>query len=94
MDDLFEAYVAAAAKRASRGQQWTVHAQGGGLFCLREEGDGGRQRFQTKPELLINQGYGTKLVIDTKWSVLNNPLSQCWRGFQGNFGGQDLQELR
>ena len=67
MNDLFEAYVAALAKRALRGSDWTVHPQGGRLFCLIEAGEGGRARFQTRPDLLIKRGGQTELVIDTKW---------------------------
>lgn len=80
MNDLFEAYVAALAKRALRGVEWTVHAQGGGLFCLIEEGDGGKERFQTKPDLLIKQGRDTVLVIDTKWKRIGRNPEDAKRG--------------
>lgn len=74
MNDLFEAYIAALAKRALRGTEWVAHAQGGGLFCLIEEGEGGKRRFQTKPDLLIKRGRDTVMVIDTKWKrIVRNP---------------------
>jgi 5-methylcytosine-specific restriction enzyme subunit McrC len=79
MNDLFEAYVAALAKRALRGTEWTVHTQGGGLFCLIEEDEGGRQRFQTKPDLLIKQGR-TVMVIDTKWKRIGRNPEDAKRG--------------
>lgn len=80
MNDLFEAYVAALAKRALRGTEWTIHTQGGGLFCLIEEGEGGRQRFQTKPDLLIKQGRDTVMVIDTKWKRIGCNPEDAKRG--------------
>jgi 5-methylcytosine-specific restriction enzyme subunit McrC len=80
MNDLFEAYVAALAKRAMRGTELTVHSQGGGLFCLIEEGDGGRRRFQTKPDLLIKQGRETVMIIDTKWKRIESNLEDRKRG--------------
>lgn len=44
VNDLFEAYVAALAKRALRGSDLTANAQGGGLLCPVEVGEGGRLR--------------------------------------------------
>ncbi|WP_323992665.1 McrC family protein [Nguyenibacter sp. L1] len=80
MNDLFEAYIAALAKRALRGTEWTVHTQGGGLFCLIEEGEGGKQRFQTKPDLLIKKGCDTMMVIDTKWKRIGCNPEDAKRG--------------
>lgn len=81
MNDLFEAYIAALAKRALRGTEWAVHAQGGRLFCLIEEREGGKQRFQTKPDLLIKRGHETVMVIDTKWKRIGrNPEEDAKRG--------------
>lgn len=80
MNDLFEAYVAALAKRALRGTKWTVHTQGGGLFCLIEKGEGGRQCFQTKPDLLIKQGSDTVMIIDTKWKRIGCNPEDAKRG--------------
>lgn len=80
MNDLFEAYIAALAKRALRGREWAVHAQGGGLFCLIEEGEGGKQRFQTKPDLLIKRGRETVMVIDTKWKRIGRNPEDAKRG--------------
>jgi 5-methylcytosine-specific restriction enzyme subunit McrC len=74
MNDLFEGYVAALAKRALRGTDMTVHDQGGGLFCLIEEGEGGARRFQTRPDILVKRGGRTVLVLDTKWKRIGlNP---------------------
>ena len=80
MNDLFEAYVAALAKRALRGTELTVHAQGGGLFCLIEEGEGGKKRFQTRPDLLIKQGRDTVMAIDTKWKRIGRDPEDARRG--------------
>jgi 5-methylcytosine-specific restriction enzyme subunit McrC len=67
MNDLFEAYIAALAKRAVRGTKWTVRAQAGGLYCLSEDGKEGKPRFQTRPDLLIERDRQTVMIIDTKW---------------------------
>lgn len=80
MNDLFEAYIAALAKRALRGTEWAVHTQGGGLFCLIEEGEGGRARFQTKPDLLIKQDRDVVMVIDTKWKRIGRNPDDAKRG--------------
>ena len=80
MNDLFEAYIAALAKRALRGTEWTVHAQGGRLFCLIEEGDGGKQRFATKPDLLIKRGNETAMIIDTKWKRIGRDPNDAKHG--------------
>lgn len=80
MNDLFETYIGALAKRALRGTEWTVHTQGGGSFCLIEEGEGGRQRFQTKPDLLIKKGRNTVAVIDTKWKRIGRNPEDGKRG--------------
>lgn len=80
MNDLFEAYIAALAKRALRGSELNVHSQGGGLFCLIEEGEGGRQRFQTKPDLLIKRGNQPVMVIDTKWKRIGRNPEDAKRG--------------
>lgn len=80
MNDLFEAYIAALAKRALRGTEWTVHCQGGGLFCLIEEGEGGRLRFRTKPDLLIKQGRDAVMIIDTKWKRIGRNPEDAKRG--------------
>nr|WP_314422056.1 calmodulin-binding protein [uncultured Erwinia sp.] len=74
MNDLFEAYIAALAKRAVRSTEWTVRAQAGRLYCLIEDGKEGRPRFQTRPDLLIERDRQTVMIIDTKWKRIgNNP---------------------
>ena len=74
MNTLFEAYVAALLKRALRHVDVTVHAQGGLLSCLVEEGENPRPRFQTKPDLMIKRGKQALAVIDTKWKRIgSNP---------------------
>lgn len=67
MNKLFEAYIAALARRALRASDLTVHTQGGLLNCLIEEGVNGDERFQTKPDILIKRRAETAMVIDTKW---------------------------
>lgn len=80
MNDLFESYVAALMRRAVRGTGFSVQVQGGGLFCLIEEGGDRRQRFQTRPDLLIKRGGQTCLIIDTKWKRLAPDIEDRKRG--------------
>ncbi|MGQ4631874.1 5-methylcytosine restriction system specificity protein McrC, partial [Raoultella ornithinolytica] len=63
----FEAYIAALAKRAVRGTEWTVRAQAGRLYCLIEDVKEGKPRFQTRPDLLIERNHQIVMIIDTKW---------------------------
>lgn len=73
MNDLFEAYVAALIRKAIRPLDLSVESQGGRLFCLIEEG--GRRRFQTKPDLILRRrpkdGGKVVAIIDTKWKRLS-----------------------
>ena len=80
MNDLFEAYIAALARRALRGSDLTVHAQGGLRYCLMEEGEGGRQRFQTAPDILIRRDRQVVMVIDTKWKQIGRNPEDKKRG--------------
>ena len=74
MNDLFEAYVAALLKKVVRGTELTVETQGGRLFCLIEQGEGGVRRFQTRPDLLVKRGKQVAMVLDTKWKRIGlNP---------------------
>lgn len=80
MNKLFEAYIAALAKRALRGSDSVVIAQGGLLNCLIEEGEGGKERFQTKPDILIKHGSNIRMVIDTKWKRIGSDPGDSKRG--------------
>lgn len=79
MHKLFEAYIAALARRALRGSDLTVHTQGGLLNCLIEEG-GGEERFQTKPDIIIKRGAVAVMVIDTKWKRIGRDPGDAKRG--------------
>ena len=80
MNKLFEAYIAALTRRALRGSDLTIQTQGGLLNCLIEEGEGGKKRFQTKPDILIKQGRDAVMVIDTKWKRIGLDPNQANRG--------------
>lgn len=80
MNDLFEAYIAALARRALQGSELTVHSQGGLRYCLMEEGEGGRERFQTTPDILIKRGTQVVMVIDTKWKLIGRNPEDKKRG--------------
>lgn len=80
MNDLFETYIAALTRRALRNTEMNVHTQGGLLYCLIEQGDGGRKRFQTTPDILIKRDGQTVLVIDTKWKRIARNTEDSKRG--------------
>lgn len=80
MNDLFEAYIAALARRALRNSDLAVHSQGGLRYCLMEEGEDGRKRFQTTPDILIKRDGQTVMVIDTKWKLIGRNPEDKKRG--------------
>lgn len=80
MNDLFEAYIAALTRRALLNSDLTVHSQGGLRYCLMEEGEGGRERFQTTPDILIKRNGNVVMVIDTKWKLIGRNPEDSKRG--------------
>jgi len=80
MNDLFEAYIAALARKALLGTDLTVHSQSGLRYCLMEECEGGRPRFQTTPDILIKRNGQVQLVIDTKWKLVGQNPEDKKRG--------------
>lgn len=80
MNDLFEAYIAALARRALRNSDLAAHSQGGLRYCLMEEGEHGRKRFQTRPDILIERDGQTVMVIDTKWKLIGRNPEDKKRG--------------
>lgn len=80
MNDLFEEYVAALARQVVVGTDLSLDAQGGGLFCLREAGADGKERFRTRPDILIKNGDQIAMVIDTKWKRIGTDPSDAKRG--------------
>lgn len=79
MNKLFEAYITALTRRALMGTNLTVHAQSGFLNCL-IEGENGRESFQTKPDIRINDGQRTVMVVDTKWKRISNKIDDKKHG--------------
>lgn len=77
MNDLFEQYVAAMMRRVIDGTKLLLSAQGGLKYCLT---DSERQRFQTKPDLLVKQGEKPKAIIDTKWKIVGKDPEDPKRG--------------
>jgi 5-methylcytosine-specific restriction enzyme subunit McrC len=83
MNDLFEAYVAALARRALSPWGVEVKAQGGGAFCLAdwsvdEERPG--RLFATKPDLMLGKNGRTLAIIDTKWKAIGRDVTDRKRG--------------
>ncbi len=76
MSRLFEAYITQQLRRVVRGTGLTVHAQGGRLFCLQET-DTGKQRFMTKPDILIRRGAKVEVIIDTKWKRISRRIDDA-----------------
>lgn len=79
MNTLFEAYVARMLKRALAGTPFSVHAQGGRLYCL-EDVEAKVGRFMTKPDILVKAGSATQLIIDTKWKHLARRIDDPKQG--------------
>jgi 5-methylcytosine-specific restriction enzyme subunit McrC len=83
MNDLFEAYVAALARRALSPWGIEVKAQGGGAFCLADwSGDEERpgRLFATKPDLMLGKSGRTLAIIDTKWKAIGRDVTDRKRG--------------
>jgi 5-methylcytosine-specific restriction endonuclease McrBC regulatory subunit McrC len=79
MNTLFEKYVARMLRRALAGNEFSVHPQGGRLYCL-EDIDGGTKRFMTKPDILVKRGALVELIIDTKWKRLSARIDDPAQG--------------
>lgn len=82
MNDLFEAYIAVLMRRSLRPAGFTVETQGGRLFCLIEETDEGRQRFQTRPDVIVRDSQGNRpiAIVDTKWKCLSPAIEDAKHG--------------
>jgi 5-methylcytosine-specific restriction enzyme subunit McrC len=84
MNDLFEAYVAALARRALSPLGIEVKAQSGGAFCLADwsdEDDEPRGRlFSTKPDLMLRRNGHTLAIVDTKWKAIGRDITDRKRG--------------
>lgn len=68
MNVLFEAYMAALARRAFAPLGYKVHAQGPQRSLAKKAE--GRGAFQTKPDLTIERD-GVTIIVDTKWKRLD-----------------------
>lgn len=83
MNDLFEAYVAALARRALSPWGIEVKAQGGGAFCLADWSDDEEQPgrlFATKPDLMLRKNGRTLAIVDTKWKAIGRDVTDRKRG--------------
>jgi 5-methylcytosine-specific restriction enzyme subunit McrC len=92
MNDLFEAYVAALARRALAPWGIEVKAQGGGAFCLADWSDDGERPgrlFATKPDLMLRKNGRTLAIVDTKWKAIGRDVTDRKRGV----GQADLYQM-
>jgi 5-methylcytosine-specific restriction enzyme subunit McrC len=83
MNDLFEAVVANAMRRALAPLGLEVVSQGGYRHCLGEWHDDGPCRgtmFRTKPDIMIKSGGRVLAIIDTKWKCLRPREEEQKRG--------------
>jgi 5-methylcytosine-specific restriction enzyme subunit McrC len=84
MNDLFEAYVAALARRALSPFGIEVRAQGGGAFCLADwsggDGEWPGRLFATKPDLMLRRNGRTLAIVDTKWKAVGRDITDRKRG--------------
>jgi 5-methylcytosine-specific restriction enzyme subunit McrC len=84
MNELFEAYVAALARRALAPHGIEVQAQGGFARCLadwvEEDGKPQGKLFATKPDLILKQRGKPVTIVDTKWKAIGRDLEDKKRG--------------
>ena len=84
MNELFEAYIAALAKRALLPWGIDVKAQAGSAFCLgdwSDENEGPRGRlFATRPDMMLCRNGRTLAIIDTKWKAIGRDVADRKRG--------------
>ncbi len=82
MNDLFEAYIAALMRRSLLPAGFNGETQGGRVFCLIEEGDQGRRRFLTRPDIIVRDRQSNKpiAIIDTKWKRLSPAIEDAKHG--------------
>ena len=79
MNVLFEQYVGRLLRRALAGSPFSVHLQGGRLYCL-QDAETGRRTFQTKPDILIKRGKDVVHIVDTKWKRVTSNVDDPKRG--------------
>jgi 5-methylcytosine-specific restriction enzyme subunit McrC len=89
MNDLFEAFIAALARRALAARGVEVTSQSGGLFCLGPHTGDHLVRgtlFRTWPDLILRGRDGrVRAIIDTKWKKLAaDPLAKKHGVAQGD----------
>lgn len=84
MNDLFEAYVTALARRAVASLGIEVRSQCGGVFCLADWQDDDDQTpgrlFATRPDIMLRKSGSTVAIIDTKWKLIGRDITDKKRG--------------
>lgn len=84
MNTLFEEYVGRTLAKALAGTGLRVNLQGGRLCCLTELEVGtdtlGKQRFMTRPDIVIRGADQHLMIIDTKWKRLSRSIDDPKRG--------------
>ena len=84
MNELFEAYVAALARRALSPFGIEVKAQAGWAFCLADWSDQNEEPrgrlFATKPDLMLRRNGHTLAIVDTKWKAIGRDITDRKRG--------------
>lgn len=68
MNELFELYIGAMVRRATRGSGNKVHLQGPSLHLARHADD--RPAFKLKPDIVIKRDECVLCILDTKWKRL------------------------
>jgi 5-methylcytosine-specific restriction enzyme subunit McrC len=84
MNELFEAYVSALARRSLSPLGIEVKAQAGWAFCLAEWSQEGEERrgslFATKPDIMLRRDGRTIAIVDTKWKAIGQDIADRKRG--------------
>ena len=77
MNKLFEEFIARLLRRAVAGRGSRVIVQGGHKNCLY---DGEKGLFRTRPDIIIRNADGVRLIIDTKWKAIASQIDDPKQG--------------
>lgn len=76
METLFESYVAAKLRKVLDPKEYKVTTQAKGKFLFNELNGSKWNRFQLRPDIVVERIEDKKLfIMDTKWKVLSSELS-------------------
>jgi 5-methylcytosine-specific restriction enzyme subunit McrC len=69
MDRVFESYVANEFKKAFGSENWSISTQDAKYHLFDTP-----KRFSLRPDIVVDCGFGKKIILDTKWKSLNSSV--------------------